>query len=44
MPVPGLRMGNSSSMELGIGIGPDILPRMDWPGFGRPAAGLDLNR
>ena len=29
--VPGLRIGNSSSsVGLAIGIGPDILPRMDW--------------
>jgi hypothetical protein len=40
MPVPGLRMGNSSS---GIGIGPDILPRIESPvldrgGLGTPGA------
>lgn len=36
MPVPGLRMGNSSS---GIGMGPEILPRIDSPGFGRGELG-----
>lgn len=37
-PVPGLRMGNSSSSAaLGIGIGFEILPRMDdVPGRDRP--------
>lgn len=46
MPVPGLRIGNSSS---GMGMGPEILPRIDSPALGRgelgtPAAGADLNR
>lgn len=41
MPVPGFRIGNSSSsIRLGMGIGADILPRMDWwPDFGRPDFG-----
>lgn len=34
---PGFRMGNSSSSAgCGIGIGPEILPRMEWAGRGRP--------
>jgi hypothetical protein len=39
MPVPGTLIGNSSSSTaLGIGIGPEMVPRMDlWPVFGRPA-------
>jgi hypothetical protein len=44
MPVPGFRMGNSSSMGFGIGIGPDILPRIDWPVLGRPALEADFQR
>lgn len=34
---PALRIGNSSSSAgFGIGIGPEILPRMEWAGRGRP--------
>ncbi len=45
--VPGCRMGNSSSSSgFGIGMGPDILPRMDGlaGGLDRPALELDLKR
>ncbi len=43
---PGFRMGkSSSSIELLIGIGPEILPRMDcWPALCRPGPELDLNK
>lgn len=42
---PELRMGNSSSIGLAIGIGPDILPRMDaWAVAGRRVLGLDFQR
>ena len=46
MPVPGFRIGNSSSSNgLGMGIGPDIFPRMDWGwDFGRLAGGGPLKR
>lgn len=49
IPVPGLRIGNSSSTGFGIGIGPDMVPRMDWPVMDRgvaPGAGglADLKR
>ena len=46
IPVPGFRMGNSSSsVGLAMGIGPDILPRMDWWWLlGRGAWPLDLKR
>jgi hypothetical protein len=44
-PVLVFLMGNSSSMGFGIGMGPDILPRMDWPaGLGRPALEADFHR
>lgn len=43
MPVPGFLMGNSSSSRgLGMGIGPEILPRMDWcPVLGLEVVGED---
>lgn len=45
MPGPELRMGKASSVGLNIGIGPDILPRMDWrPVLGRPVLELDFQR
>lgn len=45
-PGPDSRIGNSSSSaRLGIGMGPDILPRIfDWPGLGRPALDGDFKR
>lgn len=41
MPVPGFLMGNSSSSRgLGMGMGPEILPRMVWwPVLGRCVVG-----
>jgi hypothetical protein len=46
MPEPGVRMGNSSSSGFGIGIGPDIRPRIDdwWPVVGRPALEVDFHK
>lgn len=43
MPVPGFLMGNSSSSTgLGIGMGPEILPRMVWwPVLGLAVVGED---
>jgi len=37
---PGMRIGNSSSSAAGMGIGPEMVPRMDlWDAnFGYPAA------
>lgn len=41
MPVPGFRIGNSSSSRgFGIGMGPDMRPRTDWwPVFGLAVVG-----